>query len=162
MATSTNYSVNGRIRRVDLYVMGALDFGSGDTQLTSPSMQATAGGRVCAGIVKLAQKVCIELLTYLPMSDLDWGTDIGLLVRQPNASIIRSSIGDTASAAVKKVMTDIIAEERAWLPDDERLLQVALLGWSIDNATQKIKIDVSVTNRNFESLPIVIPISIVP
>jgi len=162
MATTTNYTVNNTRRRVDMYVMGSLDFTSEDVQETNQTMAAEEGGRVCAGIVKVAQKVAITLLAGNILNDYDWGTSLASLMLSNQLQTIKTEMDSVLAAGVKYVQTSLVKEEDPKLPDDELIGEVVLQDWYLDTVNNKLVLSVSVSTRNFETMPIVVPISIVP
>ena len=162
METVSNYTIGTRVRRVDLYVMGPLDFASSESQLTAQTMGADIGGRVCAGIVKVAQKVVVTMLANNVVNDSSWGTSLGSLLLSGKLGTIKSELGAVLEAGVKYTQSSLIAEEDVNLPDDERISELTLLTWDMDVYNSLLNVSVSVSTRNYETLPIIVPIPIVP
>ena len=164
MATTTNYTKSGATRKVDLYVMGRFDHSSGERQLTQPSISVPSGGFVCAGIVKLAQKIIITILSVRVAYDPEWGTVLTHLVLSGgnNNGTIQENFAYVMSDALDKTKAALKQEENPLTQLDERISELLLEDWRFFNGRTGISVVISLTTMSNETVEIVVPISIAP
>jgi len=144
---------------------------SGDAQLTQSLFtsestrtifDAEIGGEVCTGIQKLAQRWALEFLTTrgsMGFHLANRGSDFLNWVR---AGRLRTEFDVQAyfNFAAQQVRSNLVNEETADMPDDERLSrsnldQVVLFEGSL-------QLTVALDNQAGESRQVILPISIVP
>lgn len=162
MATTTNYTTNGVSRKVDLYVMGAFNFNSQSTQPLAPTLGAESGGQVCAGVVKVAQKIVSYLLTLAIPYDDGWGTAITASLVYSNQYQIQQLFPTVMISAISDMVKNLTAQETDTTPLDERISQVSMEDWSLDGHNGILKVSLSLRVQSGLTTNIVVPISIVP
>ena len=119
------------------------------------------GGKVCAGIQKLAQRFLIELftergtLTYQPTR----GTDFMTRAKQGSLRTSQDVLA-AFSAALVDVRRNLQAEESEDEPDDERYQDANIL--SVFTQPGEIKISLEVFSLAGSSRKVIFPISVVP
>lgn len=164
MKTTTNYTATvaqtAVTRKVDLYVQGLLNFESDGTQQLAPSLLTASGGSVCAGIVKLAQKVYNTLMSYDIAYDRDWGTALSPLMMTTNIGLIRREFSDFMTLALAGITDQIRAQETTDMPDDERVRVLSLADWGLYG--DYLKALIYVTSMSGDAITLVVPISVVP
>ena len=165
MSTTTNYTrddVEGQLRKVDLYMMGPLSFGDQSMQATAPTLNVETGGQVCAGIVKLAQKVVSVLLSYNVYYDFDWGTRLFPFIAAGSAGNIRAILGPLLADAAESVVNDIRSGETEDMPSDERIKNLYSQDFIYDKASSSVIVMLDVLSQADIVTAIVVPVSIVP
>jgi len=162
MSTTTNYTLNGGVRKVDLYIMGPYSFKESTLQLTKPTLASAGGGQVCAGIVKLAQKVVGVLLSYNLYYDLDWGTQLFPFILSGNGAQVHRLLPALMAGATAAVVAQIRGSEPFNLPDDERIGNFRMTDYTYDRLGGRVSVVLGVTSRSNEQISVVTPISIVP
>lgn len=162
MATTTNYTSNGVTRKVDLYVMGAFNFDSRAVQPTSMSMGSETGGQVCAGIVKLAQKVVNYLMSLGVFYDRQWGTGLSGVLLTYSQFQISQEFPSVITSVLSSTLTALQLQELDTDPLDERISSLALVSWNLDQPAGKLTLNLQLGSQSGDLTPIVVPISIVP
>lgn len=167
MSTTTNYSAvtpSGQAvtRKVDLYIMGDLNFGSSTLQKTAPSLSVDTGGKVCAGLAKLAQKTLLVLLSYSIYYDFDWGTGLYRALLSGNFTGLQRNLGPLLAAYIDIASRQIISAQTSDMPPDETLFRLQMNEFTIDRANQKIILSLSVVSNSKDVTTIVVPITVVP
>ena len=160
MSTTTNYATNGVVRKVDLYVQGALNFDSTTRQQVYPTLAVEQGGQVCAGIVKLAQKALNTLMSYDIFYDPSWGTGFSTLIMSGNSHLIRREFNSFIVSALNLVLQELRDQETETTPADEKVQGLHMLSWSI--TTDALRCSIQVVSAATTSVIIVVPISVVP
>ena len=120
MSVTTNYTLNGAARKVDLYVMGAFDFTSSAVQKTAPTLSIETGGQVCTGMVKLAQKVVSLLLSYDVFFDSTWGTRLTPFILAGSLNQVQRTLDRTLSIVIENTVSQIRNVEDTSMPDSYR------------------------------------------
>lgn len=160
---STSYVASSVVRKVDLYIMGMFNFSSDQAQKTSPTLAVETGGKVCAGMVKLAQKVVQTLLTFdVVYETADWGNSLSSLLLNGVGHQIQSDFSSFMNSALGRVTDQIQGQETDDMPDDERLQDVTMTDWSFDRPNGRLTASLQVVTRLNTVMPIVVPISVVP
>lgn len=164
MALTHNYTYNNAPRKVDLYIMGQFTPAvSGNNVLTtSMTLGADTGGNVCTGVAKLAQRVVITLLSCGIFHDLDWCNDLSLALTIDNAYWHKVNLHGVVGSSISTVSRLIKSQTAADAPEDEQLDEILITGISIDTATRKISIGLSISTVDQTIIDVVVPISIVP
>ena len=151
-------SYNGRI--VDMCFMPDLNVGSSLPQQVDMTLAEERGGFVCAGHVKLAQKVFLNLFSPRFYTDSEGHLSLASLLKNNTLYYVQTTFEvafiDTA-AQVKKF---IQARETDDDPPDERLYSINLTSWSIDPAEGRLSAFITITTYDIASPEIVVPITI--
>ena len=157
-ALTPTASYNGR--KVDLCFTPFLNVGSGQEQETVMTLGEENGGYVCAGHVKLAQKVLFLLLSPRFYVTRDGQIALYSLLKRSTMYYIRTLFEATFIDAATEVQRFIQAQETDDDPPDERLAQITLVSWDIDSSIGKLTAYVSVQTLDIETPEIVVPLSI--
>jgi hypothetical protein len=162
MPTTTNYTLNGAARKVDLYIMGAFDFSKSAVQKTSPTLAVESGGQVCTGMVKLAQKVVSDLLSCNLHYDVDWGTNMTQLIMGTSLAKVQKQFNLALSVILDNIVNQLRSAETSDMPDDEKIQTVELKRLVVTRSEGKASLSLNVVSMTQEIMPIVVPISVVP
>jgi len=160
--TTTNYTIDGVVRKVDLYAMGPFNFEYSEVQRTNPTLAVESGGRVCSGIVKLAQKVVNTILAYNVYYDFDWGTKLSAFIMAGNTSQIAGVLGVLLADITELVTTQLRSAEQTTLPADERIGVLRVEDYAYIRAQSKVTVSFNLRSQSGEQITLVVPISIVP
>jgi hypothetical protein len=129
-----------------------------DVQLSQVLAQDGHGGQVCTGIQKLAQRVLIEFLTeqgtlvYLPQRGCTFMTLLRLGQLRTTLDAMQAF-----ALAVHQVKANLIAEEDASMPADERYSDVVLLAMTV--TADLLSIRMNVVSRAGTARVAILPIS---
>jgi len=128
-----------------------------DMQLFS----AGAGGQICVGAQKLAQRWTLEFLTEIGSMPgrPTRGCNFLTLVRQGRTRTRLDAIQSFYAAAIR-IRTTLQAEEYSGMPNDERLDDVTLVDISFLPGYLNLK--VNVLSRAGTARPLILPIETLP
>ncbi len=134
----------------------------GDIQLSQSLFNSSVGGEVCTGTQKLAQRWMLEFLTSrgsMPFHLSGRGSDFLIWVRQGR---LRTEFDVRAyfNFAAQQVKTNLVNEETASMPDDERLQQATLLQIQLSGAG--LSLHVSLVSLSGDARQVILPIAITP
>lgn len=134
----------------------------GDVQLNQSLFGVDAGGEVCTGVQKLAQRWALEFLTIrgsMPFHLAERGSDFMTWLRQGK---IRTEFDVRAyfNFAAQQVRTNLINEETADMHPEDRFQQASLL--QILLLADALELFVSITSAAGDSRQVILPIPITP
>ena len=151
-------SYNGR--KIDLCFMPDINVGSSQSQRLGMTLGEERGGFVCAGHVKLAQKVMFLLFSPRFYTTRDGQITLFSLLRRGTLYYVRSMFETSFLDAAQQVKRFIQAKETDADPADERLASITLESWSVDSTAGKLEAYVSVQTFDISKPAIVVPLSI--
>jgi len=152
---TTNYDG----RKLDLCIMGGIEYSGGSTSEVLSTLDLQLGGRVCAGVVKLMQKVMVLMLTFTYRYDPSWGTVLPEIITLGNINSVVAQLEQQLPKIMEKVANTLKTQEYADTPLDERIALIEQDGDTlVDHDNLSISIRVRVTTLNGISNTIVVPI----
>ena len=152
MTRTTNYDN----RRVSLNIYDTFNFSSDFQQKTRLGLGSFEGGKVCAGIVKLVQRVLTLLLTDFIPFDPEWRTNLAVQIRG-NMPANANSLVAVSVYQVKQQMARVIREDT---PDDERLADISIDDVSYNDNKTVLRISLSILSAAGETRDLVVPINL--
>jgi len=153
--SNTNYDG----RTLDLCILGALPYSAQTTAEVDSTLDIARGGQICAGVVKLMQKVMILLLTYSQRYDPFWGTDVPEALLSGNLNKAATRLGQTLPTAMSEVVASLKAQEYLEMPLDERIDRLEQVDeMTVDYLTGSISIKIRVTTLLGAQIELVVPI----
>jgi hypothetical protein len=150
------------VRKVDLYVMGAFNFGSSARQRTSPSLVVEKGGQVCAGAVKLAQRMLITMMAYNVYYDPTWGTTLLRIVSSCAPQAIMPYLQQSMALIINNTVSQLQAQETDDMPADEKIDHAYMDDAAYDRGLGKLSLSIILVSQSKENIPLTVPISVVP
>lgn len=157
---ATKKSFDYSNRKVDVLALDGA-FNDGTFQLDQKIY--ANGGKVCAGIQKLAQRWLIEFLT--PLGSIPYLTDRGCdFINKVRSGRIRSEVDATMAFnfARDKVATSLKKEDsEGTYPDDEKYSEAVLLGIQVV-AGSKLSLSVRIDSVAGDKRVFVVPLDVVP
>ena len=156
----TKKSLDYSNRKVDVLALDGA-FNDGTFQLDQKIY--SNGGKVCAGIQKLAQRWLIEFLT--PLGSIPYLTDRGCdFINRVRSGRIRSEIDARMvfNFARDKVATSLKNEDLSGdYPDDEKYSDAVLLGIQVV-AGSKLSMSVRIDSVAGDKRVFIVPLNVVP
>jgi len=162
---TTNYTytdVNVQLRKVDLYIMGQPNIIPNVVQKSAPTLNVETGGQICAGIVKLSQKVVNVMLSYNVYYDFDWGTKLFPFIISGSATNIQAVLGTLLAAVAESVVSDISSGETDDAPLDELIKDMYSRSFTYSKADSRVVVFFDIVSQADIVTSIVVPISTVP
>ena len=157
---ATKKSFDYSNRKVDVLALDGA-FNDGTFQLDQKIY--ANGGKVCAGIQKLAQRWLIEFLT--PLGSIPYLTGRGCdFINKVRSGRIRSEVDATMAFnfARDKVATSLKKEDsEGTYPDDEKYSEAVLLGIQVV-AGSKLSLSVRIDSVAVDKRVFVVPLDVVP
>jgi len=154
MAT-TNYSG----RKIDICILGDLPYAADSSGEVTTTLDLGIGGQLCAGIVKLLQKVLIALLTYNYRYDPAWGTSLPEALTRGNLTTALNVINAEVPIVLEAVSELLRRQEFLETPLDERIDRLDLAGEvTADYDTGTISMGIRVTTLQGTTNQIVVPL----
>ena len=158
MTATSNFIFDYTGRQIDVLAFdGATP--RGEVALQQTLAQPGEGGKITAGIQKLAQRFLLELLTeqgsmlYNPHRGSTFMTEVRLGLLRTQVDVYGSF-----ARAVDQITDNLIGDESASDPLDERFASAAIN--SIAVAPGAAHIYVSLTSRDGTARPVILPIAL--
>ena len=153
--STTNYDG----RKLDFCILGTLPYAAGELAEVNTTLDLVLGGRVCAGVVKLMQKVLVLFMTYTYRYDPSWGTVIPEVITTGNLNTVVTQLEQSMPKAMEKVANTLRTQEYADTPLDERVAKIEQDGETVvDYNTLTISVSLRVTTLAGFSNSIIVPI----
>jgi len=153
--STTNYDG----RTLDLCILGGLSYAAGTREEVHSTLDLAIGGQVCAGVVKLMQKVLVLMLTYSHRYDPDWGTSLPEVISEGSLSRVASRLEQRLPEIMEDVTATLRAQEFIDTPLDERIDSITREGdISVNYDELSVSVQLRVITLNGSSTTIIVPL----
>ena len=153
--SNTNYDG----RTLDLCILGDLPYAENTRSEVNSTLDISKGGQICAGVVKLTQKVMVLLLTYAHRYDSEWGTSLPEVAMSGTIDKAAERLAQVLPETMQRVVGLLKSEEFIDTPLDERIRQLDQYGETvIDYETGTLNVGFALSTLNGVTNTIIIPL----